>query len=213
MAKFNQATNVAETPETPETNVANEVTAVSEAQVHNLFGTDTAETTEGKQLQILFLQNKVSMKQVTAYCDLSHSLVMKKLREPVDGKIYDPISCNWDAAAKIFIAKKIDISTLPLDAMAAVEVVAKVNATPKEMTLVVGDRFQVKYKPYAALVFTMVYKTPSYVCIQADGSEEPRIMANKTLISCGIVPVGTVVSTNEVVASTDSESSDTAVVE
>lgn len=141
------------------------------------------------KLEKAFSDNKeLSLRKLAASLEVNHALLLKKAKEPVVGKVYDPEAINWPAVEEAIQAslKKankpaVDFEKLNYDEIAGIKVVVPI----KETILEVGDVFTMTYKPYAGLVWKVMLKTATHVCVMANGSTEPKVMAFGTLYACG----------------------------
>jgi hypothetical protein len=141
------------------------------------------------KLEKAFSDNKeLSLRKLAASLEVNHALLLKKAKEPVPGQVYDPNAINWTAVEEAIQASRkkankspIDFEKLNYDEIAGIKVVAPV----KETNLEVGDEFTMTYKPYSGLIWKVMLKTATHVCIMAADSTEPKVMAFGTLYACG----------------------------
>lgn len=136
-------------------------------------------------LQNAFSNDKnITIAKLSAYIievleiKVTAAAMTKKSKEPIVGAVYNPEAINFDAVTKYLESKKVIVDDISWPAVAAMTASEKLV----EMTLVVGDTFKLKYKPYSTQIWQLVYKTATHVCIQNNESTEPKVLANKTFV-------------------------------
>ena len=141
-------------------------------------------TTTNNSLQTYFEQYpNASIRKLAAATNINYGIMLKKSKEPIPGKAYDPEATNWGALEEKLTSKGIDWTTLNWDAM---------NEGPnrKGATLLKDvDAFQVGAEVYLRknneVPYVIVYKTATHVVVQLKGSTEPQAWANNTFLLYG----------------------------
>lgn len=127
----------------------------------------------------------VSLRKLATSCEISYGWVLKKSKEPVKGQPYDPEATNYEAVAKVFANKGIDLASLDWDTLN--------EATVRNGSTLVKDMstFQVGGKVYLrednTVPFEICYKTDTHIVIMKEGSTEPRAWSHATFLMKGPV--------------------------
>lgn len=126
----------------------------------------------------------VSLRKLAQATDVCYGWLLKKSKEPKPGTVYDPESVNYEAVARVFASKGIDLETLDWQAL---------NATAQRSTTLTKDMeaFTVGSKVFLRedneVPFTIVYKTETHIVLVQDGDTVPRALSHATFLMKGPV--------------------------
>lgn len=127
----------------------------------------------------------VSLRRLSMVTEINYGILLKKSKQPIVGKPYDPEEINWEEVEKKLVSKGVDYTTLDWESMNEVSK-RKGGSLVKDM-----DSFQVGMKVYLrrnnTTPYEIVYKTESHVVIMLEGTQEPQSWSNNTFLLNGPV--------------------------
>ena len=148
--------------------------------------TATAETIATLSLKDYFEKYpNASLRKLAQATDVNYGILLKKSKEPIPGKAYDPEAINWTALELKLASKAVDWTILDWNAMNAGPN-RKGSALQKDIAAFkVGDKVYLRRNnttPYEIL-----YKTETHIVIMLEGTTEPQAWANNTFLINGPV--------------------------
>lgn len=126
----------------------------------------------------------VSLRKLAQATNICYGWLLKKSKEPVKGQPYDPDSVNYEAVARVFENKQVDLNTLDWEAL---------NTTAQRSTTLVKDmeQFTVGTKVFLRedneVPFSIIYKTETHIVLLQDDDTAPRVLSHATFLMKGPV--------------------------
>ena len=143
-------------------------------------------TIETRTLQELFeTYPNASLRKLAAVTGINYGVLLKKSKDPIPGKAYDPEATNWSALEAKLISKEVDWNTLDWEAM---------NQGPNRQgstlqrdigAFKVGDKVYLRRNN--TIPYEILYKTETHIVIMLEGTSEPQAWANNTFMINGPV--------------------------
>lgn len=130
----------------------------------------------------------VSLRKLAPAVNVNYGVLLKKSKEPVQGKIYDPEATNWEALAAVCSAtleRRRNYANIDWEEL-------NNSGARKSATLIKDmDRFPVGSKVYLRrnneTPYEIVYKTETHVVLLLEGTQEPIAWSNSTFLINGPV--------------------------
>ncbi len=146
-------------------------------------------TITATNLQGIFeLYPNVSLRKIAPLIGINYGILLKKSKEPIAGKAYDPNEMNWEAIVSTINRKDERIEAFyEINWQELNEHSNRKGPTlPKNMEL-----FEVGTKVYLrknnATPYEIVYKTETHIVIILEGTQEPTSWSHSTFLLNGPV--------------------------
>jgi len=130
----------------------------------------------------------VSLRRLAPVVGVNYGILLKKSKEPVQGKVYDPEATNWEALAAVCsstLERRRNYAEIDWEAL-------NKGAARKGTSLIKDmDKFKVGDKVYLRrnneTPYEIVYKTETHVVLLLEGTQEPIAWSNSTFLINGPV--------------------------
>ena len=126
-----------------------------------------------------------SLRKLAQATNINYGVLLKKSKEPIPGKAYDPEAINWPSLEAKLTSKEVDWGTLDWEALNAGPNRKGTSLQKNIDAFKVGD--EVFLRRDNTTPYKILYKTDTHVVIMKVGSTEPQAWSNNTFLINGPV--------------------------